>query len=75
MAAFADPGIAGLLATIGGDDLLTVLPFLDPELVVANPKPFAATATTPTCSTGCGTSAWPAGTAARPWSTSAAAAA
>ncbi len=41
MAAFADPGIAGLLATIGGDDLLTVLPFLDPELVVANPKPFA----------------------------------
>jgi hypothetical protein len=41
MAAFADPGIAGLLATIGGDDLLTVLPFLDPELVVANPKPLA----------------------------------
>ena len=41
MAAFADPGIAGLLATIGGDDLLTVLPFLDPELVVAQPKPFA----------------------------------
>ncbi len=41
MAAFADPGIAGILATIGGDDQLTVLPFLDPELAVANPKPFA----------------------------------
>jgi muramoyltetrapeptide carboxypeptidase LdcA involved in peptidoglycan recycling len=41
MAAFADPGIAGVLATIGGDDQLTVLPFLDPDLVAANPKPFA----------------------------------
>lgn len=41
MAAFTDPGIAGLLATVGGDDELTVLPFLDPELVAANPKPFA----------------------------------
>ncbi|HEX4259181.1 MAG TPA: S66 peptidase family protein [Streptosporangiaceae bacterium] len=41
MAAFADPGIAGLLATIGGDDQLTVLPFLDPDLVAAHPKPFA----------------------------------
>jgi muramoyltetrapeptide carboxypeptidase LdcA involved in peptidoglycan recycling len=41
MAAFADPDIAGLLATIGGDDQLTVLPFLDPDLVAANPKPFA----------------------------------
>ena len=41
MAAFADPGIAGILATIGGDDQLTVLPFLDPDLVAANPKPFA----------------------------------
>ncbi|HEY2519138.1 MAG TPA: S66 peptidase family protein [Streptosporangiaceae bacterium] len=41
MAAFADPGIAGLLATIGGDDQLTVLPYLDPDLVAAHPKPFA----------------------------------
>jgi muramoyltetrapeptide carboxypeptidase LdcA involved in peptidoglycan recycling len=41
MAAFTDPGIAGLLATIGGDDQLTVLPFLDPDLVAAHPKPFA----------------------------------
>ncbi|HEY0718080.1 MAG TPA: LD-carboxypeptidase [Streptosporangiaceae bacterium] len=41
MAAFADPAIAGILATIGGDDQLTVLPFLDPDLVVAHPKLFA----------------------------------
>jgi muramoyltetrapeptide carboxypeptidase LdcA involved in peptidoglycan recycling len=41
MAAFADPGIAGILATIGGDDQLTVLPHLDPHLVAAHPKPFA----------------------------------
>src|SRR5712691_90715 len=40
MAAFADPSIAAVLATIGGDDQLTVLPFLDPEVVVANPKPY-----------------------------------
>jgi muramoyltetrapeptide carboxypeptidase LdcA involved in peptidoglycan recycling len=40
MAAFADPGIRAVLATIGGDDQLTVLPHLDPELLRANPKPF-----------------------------------
>jgi len=38
--AFADPGIAAVLATIGGDDQLTVLPHLDAALVAANPKPF-----------------------------------
>ncbi len=40
MSAFADPAVRAVLATIGGDDLLTVLPFLDPAIVVANPKPF-----------------------------------
>ena len=40
MAAFADPSIAAVLATIGGEDQLTVLPFLDPAVVSANPKPF-----------------------------------
>ncbi len=40
-AAFADPGIGAVLATIGGDDQITVLPYLDPALVVACPKPFA----------------------------------
>ena len=40
MAAFADPDIKAVLATIGGDDQITVLPFLDPEVARANPKAF-----------------------------------
>nr|WP_245984365.1 S66 peptidase family protein [Streptomyces tateyamensis] len=39
-AAFADPSIKAVLATIGGDDQITVLPHLDRELISANPKPF-----------------------------------
>lgn len=39
-AAFADPGIRGILATIGGDDQITVVPHLDPALALADPKPF-----------------------------------
>ncbi len=41
MAAFADPQIKAILATIGGDDQITVLPFLDPGVALANPKAFA----------------------------------
>jgi LD-carboxypeptidase N-terminal domain len=41
MAAFADPSIRAVLATIGGDDEITLLPHLDPGVVVACPKPFA----------------------------------
>lgn len=41
MAAFADPQIAAVLAVIGGDDQLTVLPHLDPDVVRASPKAFA----------------------------------
>jgi muramoyltetrapeptide carboxypeptidase LdcA involved in peptidoglycan recycling len=40
MAAFADPDIRAVLATIGGSDQLTVLPHLDPAVFRANPKPF-----------------------------------
>ncbi|WP_329107373.1 LD-carboxypeptidase [Micromonospora sp. NBC_01699] len=39
-AAFADPSIRAVLATVGGDDLITVLPYLDPEVIAANPKPY-----------------------------------
>src|SRR5256714_7619851 len=39
-ASFTDPSIGAVLATIGGDDQLTVLPFLAPAAVAANPKPF-----------------------------------
>ena len=38
--AFADPDIAAVLATIGGDDQLTVLPHLDPAVLAAHPKAF-----------------------------------
>ncbi len=40
MAAFADPEIRAVLATIGGEDQITVLPHLDPAVVRADPKPF-----------------------------------
>jgi muramoyltetrapeptide carboxypeptidase LdcA involved in peptidoglycan recycling len=39
-AAFGDPTIRAVLATIGGDDQITVIPHLDPELVRRDPKPF-----------------------------------
>src|SRR4051794_28601555 len=40
MAAYADPSIRAVLATIGGSDQITVLPYLDPAPFVADPKPF-----------------------------------
>ncbi|WBB88671.1 S66 peptidase family protein [Verrucosispora sp. WMMC514] len=39
-AAFADPTITAVLATVGGDDLITVTPHLDDEVLRANPKPY-----------------------------------
>ncbi|MBO1756892.1 S66 peptidase family protein [Allobranchiibius sp. CTAmp26] len=39
-AAFADPEIRAVVATIGGEDQITVIPHLDPRVVVADPKPF-----------------------------------
>jgi len=38
MEAFADPSIKAIIATIGGDDSLRLLPYLDLEVVRANPK-------------------------------------
>jgi muramoyltetrapeptide carboxypeptidase LdcA involved in peptidoglycan recycling len=40
MSAFLDPDIGAVMASIGGDDQLTVLPHLDPDAVRSNPKPF-----------------------------------
>ncbi|HEY5882512.1 MAG TPA: S66 peptidase family protein [Nakamurella sp.] len=40
MDAFADPSIGAILATVGGDDQITVLPHLDPDVIRAHPKPF-----------------------------------
>lgn len=42
-AAFADPSIRAILATIGGDDQILVVPHLDPALAIADPKPFLGT--------------------------------
>jgi muramoyltetrapeptide carboxypeptidase LdcA involved in peptidoglycan recycling len=39
-AAFGDPDIRAVMAVIGGDDQITVLPFLDREMIAANPKPY-----------------------------------
>ena len=40
MAAWSDPSIRAVLATLGGDDQLTVLPHLDPAPFLADPKPY-----------------------------------
>src|SRR5215469_2452166 len=42
-AAFADPSIRGILAVIGGEDQITVIPYLDPGLARHDPKPFVGT--------------------------------
>ncbi|WP_100839446.1 S66 family peptidase [Kitasatospora fiedleri] len=39
-AAFADPTIAAVMATLGGDDQITLVPHLDAALLRAHPKPF-----------------------------------
>jgi muramoyltetrapeptide carboxypeptidase LdcA involved in peptidoglycan recycling len=39
-AAFADPDVKAVIASIGGDDQITVLRHLDRELLRSNPKPF-----------------------------------
>jgi muramoyltetrapeptide carboxypeptidase LdcA involved in peptidoglycan recycling len=38
MAAFADPGIRGIVSTIGGDDSIRILPHLDLDVIQRNPK-------------------------------------
>ncbi len=42
-AAFADPQIRAILAVVGGDDQITVIPHLDADLARADPKPFLGT--------------------------------
>ena len=39
-AAFADPAIRGILAVVGGEDQITVIPHLAAELARRDPKPF-----------------------------------
>jgi muramoyltetrapeptide carboxypeptidase LdcA involved in peptidoglycan recycling len=40
MAAFADPSIKAVMASIGGADEIRILPHLDRDVIAANPKPF-----------------------------------
>jgi muramoyltetrapeptide carboxypeptidase LdcA involved in peptidoglycan recycling len=42
-AAFADPQIRAILAVVGGEDQITVIPHLDAQLARADPKPFLGT--------------------------------
>lgn len=39
-AAFADPSIKGIFATIGGNDQVRILPYLNKEVISTNPKIF-----------------------------------
>ncbi|CAA9370535.1 MAG: Microcin C7 self-immunity protein mccF [uncultured Nocardioidaceae bacterium] len=39
-AAFGDPGIRAVMAVIGGEDQITVVPHLDPSTIGQDPKPF-----------------------------------
>jgi muramoyltetrapeptide carboxypeptidase LdcA involved in peptidoglycan recycling len=39
-AAFADPEIKAIISSIGGDDQIKVLKYLDPELIKSHPKAF-----------------------------------
>jgi muramoyltetrapeptide carboxypeptidase LdcA involved in peptidoglycan recycling len=39
-AAFADPTIKGIIATIGGNDQIRILPYLDKEIITSHPKIF-----------------------------------
>ena len=40
MAAFADPTIDGVISTIGGDDSIRILPYVNLDLIRNNPKVF-----------------------------------
>ena len=40
MAAFADPAVDGIIATIGGSDSIRLLPYLDLDVIRNNPKVF-----------------------------------
>jgi len=49
--AFADPEVSAIIASIGGDDSVRILPFLDLETILANPKIFMGYSDTTAIST------------------------
>ena len=40
MEAFENPGVSGVISTIGGDDSIRILPYLDPGTLRSHPKVF-----------------------------------
>lgn len=50
-AAFRDPSIAGVITSIGGDDSIRVLPFIDPRVMHDHPKIFMGYSDTTTLHT------------------------
>jgi muramoyltetrapeptide carboxypeptidase LdcA involved in peptidoglycan recycling len=40
MAAFKDPNIKAIISTIGGEESIRILPYIDFELIKNNPKIF-----------------------------------
>ena len=40
MAAFADPAVSVVFSSIGGEDEIGLIPYLDPAVFLAHPKPF-----------------------------------
>jgi muramoyltetrapeptide carboxypeptidase LdcA involved in peptidoglycan recycling len=42
-AAFADPAVRAIIAVVGGEDQITVIPYLDAGLARRDPKPFVGT--------------------------------
>lgn len=49
--AFADPSIAAIFSSIGGDDSVRILPYLDVPTIVSNPKVFLGFSDTTTMTT------------------------
>jgi muramoyltetrapeptide carboxypeptidase LdcA involved in peptidoglycan recycling len=47
--AFADPSVRAIIAVIGGDDQITVIPHLDAEVARADSKPFLGYSDNTTC--------------------------
>ena len=40
MQAFSDPAINGIISTIGGDDSIRLLPYIDMDIITRHPKVF-----------------------------------
>lgn len=55
MAAFADPSISGIISSIGGDDSIRLLPYLDLDVIRSNPKVFLGFSDTTSLHLACAT--------------------